>query len=312
MKRNGFSNGKFGVKLSLISAAVLLLLLAVVAIQFKDKNPDMESTVQALTQKREIVSRMRINILRSADIEKGAVMADSDELSRALAEQSTQAADDVDHDRARLARLLDRDRTESELKLINEFDGCWTDLRKIDKVLLQFAVENTNIKAFALSFTRGKLDMEDFKKDLTEVIRCGSTNDCGVQMIQLAWEALAAGSQVQSLHAMHISARSDEEMDKIEAEIRHSNEVVSDSLKEMEKLLPGDSKDSREGLRKAALAYADFEAVTFEVIQLSRQNTNIKSFELSLGRKRKVTAQCDEILGNLQEILRNRNFEATR
>jgi len=51
---------------------------------------------------------------------------------------------------------------------------------------------------------------------------------------------------------------------------------------------------------------------TREVIGLSRQNTNVKSFELSLGRKRKITAQCDEILSNLQEALRSKEFKATR
>jgi len=53
-------------------------------------------------------------------------------------------------------------------------------------------------------------------------------------------------------------------------------------------------------------------AVTAEVIRLSRENTNVKSFELSLGRKRKIAAQCDEILISLQEAVRSREFKATR
>ncbi|MGA3085079.1 MAG: hypothetical protein ABSE95_09810 [Thermodesulfobacteriota bacterium] len=48
------------------------------------------------------------------------------------------------------------------------------------------------------------------------------------------------------------------------------------------------------------------------MIELLRQNTNINSFELSLGRKRKVTAQCDEILLGIQEAVRNRSFKATK
>ncbi|NTW37840.1 MAG: hypothetical protein HGB17_17390 [Syntrophobacteraceae bacterium] len=63
---------------------------------------------------------------------------------------------------------------------------------------------------------------------------------------------------------------------------------------------------------EASAAYADFSEVNTRVVSLSRQNTNIKSFELSLGRKRKVAAQCDEILSNLEGIVRSRAFEATR
>jgi hypothetical protein len=41
-------------------------------------------------------------------------------------------------------------------------------------------------------------------------------------------------------------------------------------------------------------------------------NTNIRSFELSLGRKRKIAAQCDEVLTGLQEAVLDRSFKATR
>jgi hypothetical protein len=48
------------------------------------------------------------------------------------------------------------------------------------------------------------------------------------------------------------------------------------------------------------------------VLELSRQNTNIKSFELSLNRKRKITAQCDDIVTSLQDAVQSRIFKATR
>lgn len=98
-------------------------------------------------------------------------------------------------------------------------------------------------------------------------------------------------------------------MDRIEKEIRLHEESVKESLKELEIVVP---EANRPALREAAAAYADFQAVTAEVIRLSRLNTNVKSFELSLGRKRKVAAQCEEILTGLQEAVRSRKFEATK
>jgi hypothetical protein len=53
-------------------------------------------------------------------------------------------------------------------------------------------------------------------------------------------------------------------------------------------------------------------AETAQVIDLSRQNTDIKSIELSLGRKRKISAQCGEILDSLEEAVKAREFKATR
>lgn len=303
----GVVNGKVGIRLSLISAAVLLALLLLIGLQFDGGESGPESLVRNLAMKQEVLSRMRINIIKSADIEKGAVMADSDEMSRTLADQSAEAAEAVERDRAELVRLVERNHTAAETSLLKEFNGCWTDLRKIDKVLLGFAVENTNVKAFTLSFTKGREDMENFRKSLTNVIHRAGRD--GGPLIQLAWDALAAASQVQSLHALHIATRSDAEMDKIEAEIRRCNEIVRNSLRKMEEILP---EESRGELKDAAAAYAGFEAVTARVVKLSRQNTNLKSFELSLGRKRKATARCDEILSSLQKNVQTRSYEATR
>ena len=64
--------------------------------------------------------------------------------------------------------------------------------------------------------------------------------------------------------------------------------------------------------QEARTAFDELVKVTAQVIDLSRQNTNIKSFELSLGRKRKISAQCGEILISLEEAVKAREFKATR
>jgi len=63
---------------------------------------------------------------------------------------------------------------------------------------------------------------------------------------------------------------------------------------------------------QAEAAYHEFANVTVKIIELSRQNTNIKSFELSLNRKRNITSQCEEILTSLQDAVQSRSFKATR
>jgi hypothetical protein len=52
--------------------------------------------------------------------------------------------------------------------------------------------------------------------------------------------------------------------------------------------------------------------VNKEIVRLSRMNTNVKSLQLSLGRKRKIAAQCEEILNSLQNAIQSRSFKATR
>lgn len=56
-------------------------------------------------------------------------------------------------------------------------------------------------------------------------------------------------------------------------------------------------------LKTAQAAYDKFMDLTGEVLRLSRMNTNIKSAGLSLGKKRLVSAQCQEILTALHKTV---------
>jgi len=129
------------------------------------------------------------------------------------------------------------------------------------------------------------------------------------QIAELVWNALTAGLKIHYLQAPHIAAANDDQMDKIEAEIRQQNDVIKSSLSKLKLLVP---KDKQASLGEAEAAYDELARVTAEVVNLSRQNTNIKSFELSLGRKRKVTAQCDEVLKRLEQVVRSKTFTGTR
>ena len=235
-------------------------------------------------------------------------MADTDELSRALAEESLRAAETVERNRLELKQLVEQDHIEKEMNLLREFDSCWAELQKINKGLIELAVENSNIKASTLSFSQGTQAINRFKRSLGQIIANSVSSPQYSPILKLACDALSAGFEIHYLHAPHIAAANDKDMDKIEGEITQLNEVIRNSMKEMERYLPADQAL----LQEADSAYSDFGRVTAEVIRLSRQNTNIKSFELSLGRKRKVTAQCDETLASLLENVRSRTFEATR
>jgi hypothetical protein len=280
-----------------------------ISIKYEHIDLGFKDVIGIMLKKIELISRMRASLLASADAEKSAVMADTDEASRALADQSRQAADAVDRDRRELGLLVEKDHREREMESLREFDGCWAELRKIDQVLLELAVENTNIKAAHLSFGKGSLAVKRFEDALTALKRSEPLSRKDNQIAELVYNAITAGLKIHYLHAPHIAAANDDEMDKVEAAIRQQDGVIKSSLSKLKQLLPEEKQAS---LREAETAYDQLGRVTAEVLELSRQNTNIKSFELSLGRKRKVTAQCDEILKKLEETVRSKTFTGTR
>lgn len=66
------------------------------------------------------------------------------------------------------------------------------------------------------------------------------------------------------------------------------------------------------GRADAVGALDRFTAIHKEIIKLSRRNSEVRSLSLSLGRKRTITAQCEDRLRALEEALAKHQFTATR
>jgi hypothetical protein len=215
---------------SLVVLTVILLVLVLIFFRFKGGGPDLQDIIANMIRKMELLSEMRVNLLKSEETEKSAVMADTDEASRDLAEQSRRAADTVDRDRRELESLLNRDQTDREIKLFHEFNTCWLELCKVDQEILDFAVQNTNLKAAALSFGKGNEVTKRFEHALKGLFHSCLPGDKCTHVMKLASDALAAGLRMQILHAPHIAAPTDARMDEIEAEMRQDGEIVEASL----------------------------------------------------------------------------------
>jgi hypothetical protein len=65
-------------------------------------------------------------------------------------------------------------------------------------------------------------------------------------------------------------------------------------------------------LAAASAALDQFAMVNAEIVSLSRRNSNVRSLALSLGKKRTVTAECEDLLQALEDTLASHHFAATR
>jgi hypothetical protein len=99
-------------------------------------------------------------------------------------------------------------------------------------------------------------------------------------------------------------------MDEIEAVMQSLDTQVTNALQSLQAL----ADESGQPLLAAAWAsYKDFQNINVEIVDLSRQNSNIRSYALSLGQKRKTTAQCQDVLAALQEtVQQSMKYKATR
>jgi hypothetical protein len=297
----------------LIAIAIIAILLLIGTVIYFSKyfkydtryKPFLLQTGESI----ELISRMRINLLKSTDLEKGAVMAITDEESKAFAEQSRISADAVERDYHTLKDLIDAGGIDKEQQLLTEFGERWKDFRHIDQELLSLAVENTNIKAANLSYTSATQTLWNFKQSLSKLMDIPSSNVEKAQAARLAYGAMNAAFMIYSLQSPHINEAQDKKMDELEIIMGTSEQRVRSDLSNLIRLTGSQGKATGD---HASLAFSKFMEVNKEVIRLSRMNTNVKSLQISLGRKRKIATQCEEILNSLQEMVQGRAFKATR
>jgi hypothetical protein len=149
-KRSGKSIG------ALVVAVALVAFLMFVAWHYylKPKMADVlfEPVFVNDVKKIRLVSDMRVKLNASVEAEKSAVLADTDEASRAYADQALQFSDAVEKARSELGALIEAEKMGREVDLFREFSTCWERFRQIDQELLPLTVLNTNLKAYDLSF----------------------------------------------------------------------------------------------------------------------------------------------------------------
>lgn len=287
---------------------LLLAMLVWVLYRSYSRNVQLESVWGNLAQESRIVSDMKTGILKAVEAEKNAVMADAEE-SRVFAEQSRAAVAAVDESRKKLQALMEARRPLEESDLVREFDACWTEFKKVNKTLLDYAVQSTNLKATHLSITDARDALRRFESNLSVVIELTARSQAGQAIAQAAFTALSAAFEIYFLETPHIIASSDEKMDEIESAMTGGKVRVENSLQKIRELL---GTTDRAPLDAAVAAFSDFVKINEQIITLSRQNTNVRSMELSLGAERNITAHCEEILDSILTISRNRVYKATR
>jgi hypothetical protein len=288
------------------TAGLCFVALSVVTTAGCGSGPRLVLTEQV--EARRLGSSLRVQLTRAADASNRAVMAVTDEASSAAAREAEQATQAVERDVEALARILQALAYRDDIRQLEAFKTCFVGYRALDANILPLAVENTNIKAQRLSFGPARDAANAFRQSLEAARRPIAAKDrCCVD--GLVAKAAAAVLDVQVIQARHIAESDDAVMSQMEAEMSAFEAAARNAVDTLKGLLPPAAAPQ---LAAAAAALERFKSINAELVKLSRRNSNVRSLALSLGRKRTVTAECDDILKGLEETLAKHDFTATR
>jgi Four helix bundle sensory module for signal transduction len=278
-----------------ISLAFLLIFIVAFFMSHEHSNR-LKTEFEKSTKKIQLVQIMKSDILASAEAEKSSVMADTDETSKAFAEQSMQASQNVEKARIEFESLIEKNGKEAKLQ--DDFNSCWEKLREADRESLSLAVQNTNLKAFRLSFGPAATGIRRMETALNQLMDSVVSYPNASRIERLASKALTGALNIYTLQAPHIAETTDTGMDGIEKKMKQFDEQVHDALSRLDALVIDSGKNL---VGKAWKSYQDFQTINAEIIDLSRRNSNIRSFVLSLGKKRNTMVQCLDLLNALQD-----------
>ncbi|MEZ0372043.1 MAG: hypothetical protein ACAI44_23330 [Candidatus Sericytochromatia bacterium] len=252
--------------------------------------------------KTSLVSTMRIELLKSLAAEKNAVIAARTETARHFAAQSSQAVEALERSRQQYAAIPQAEKSTSEHQAYQDFNTCWSQLRLLNTELLGLTVQNTNIQAQQLSNRESAQALANFEAALSGLLRADTSSAVSFH----AQQALIAALKIQTLQMPHILSRQDPEMDALEASMQTEERSVHQHLAAL------DNTMAHGRTARARDAYQRFMALTGQILKLSRQNTNVHSAELELGKTQLLSTQCQESLAQLQATIQDQEFKATR
>jgi hypothetical protein len=261
-----------------------------------------------MTLAQKLAAELQFQFTRAADATNLAVMADTDEASTEFAGHATERSQAVEKNSAALRPLLVGLTYSDEIRLLDEFDQRFAEYRKLDRTILELSVENTNLKAQRLSFGPSQESVDAFQSSLEAMVD-GARAEDSWQIRALAWKALAAVRDIQMLQARHIAEAADDAMTRQEGKMKAAQDIARNTLTALAPLLSPEG-GSQMGAAQASLD--GFLALNREILALSRRNSNVRSLSLTLGEKRRLTAQCEDKLRALNEALARRGFVATR
>ena len=285
-------------------AVLPMLLTAAAATLSCSSTPSLVLTDQV--EARRLGSDIRVQFTMAADAANRAVMADTDESSKAAAEEAVKSREQVERDVNALEPLLTRLGYTADLQSLNEFKKQFEGYKKLSDETLTLAVENTNLKAQRLSFTTAQTAVDDFKRALAALPPLARPND-RPRVEALCAQAVAAVLTIQVIEARHIAESDDQAMTKMEDQMALATRDARRALADLQPLAP-----KGPALSDANAALNQLTTVNDQIVQLSRRNTNVRSLALALGQLHALRARCEAALQDLNESLSRHEFKATK
>jgi len=250
----------------------------------------------------ELVNEMRGSLAAVSEAQNGAVMAGTDKDAQAFVSQARAASTELDREFNELKKAETAYGDQNELNHLEQVSQAMQEFQRLDKQLLDLAVQNTNRKANNLALGPAAKLLQEMDAALSRIAvgQADSTSQNSLQILKLISDTRISALRIQLLLLPHIAEESEQKMDELEAQMASEDQTIRENLKSLRGLLPAEEKSD---IAQAESRYDDFDKLRPEIIRLSRENTNVRSVAIAMSEKRKAMLAVQDALAALEHTV---------
>jgi methyl-accepting chemotaxis protein len=272
-----------------VLSIVTLMVGALGLMKLSDMNGRLTQVIEVTSRRIELAGIMNQELISVHRAEKNVILAETQEQMETWVSRAKKRREELTKAEDELKRLVD-DLGRQKLEAFDKkFDVFVTAHEKV----LQLALSNSNVKARIMSGKEGREAFVRAEKPMRDFIK-----------VSKGEKGLMAAELLTDLYFVHraeknvILETTDERMDLYETEAERGLNSVDSKIK---RLGIGNSGEEQRYLEDFEREWANFVKIHHTVRKLSRENTNSKAFEVSVGAGREALDAAEEMLGEIIE-----------
>ncbi|MFW6137534.1 MAG: HAMP domain-containing methyl-accepting chemotaxis protein [Spirochaetota bacterium] len=296
------------IKAKLIAGFAVVLGMMVLAIligtnKLGGMNERINDIVNRSAEKVKLGARLNQDLLEIHRAEKNLILSRTQEEMDQYAAHTEEVLEDMQQKQKELQALADQ----SGNAKLEEFSASFDRYMEVNQQVRDLTRQNSNEKAKQLSWEQGRQAYELAAGAMVRIVETSekaveNSRDFGTLRDEAEKMKLAARInrnlvEIQRAEKNMLLAKNQDEMDGYAKDIQAIDQDVAGRLADLKELATGTEKQALENFEKH---YQEYMGVNKQVVELTRQNSNTRAFELSTGKGREL---ADEATGLMAFIV---------
>jgi signal transduction histidine kinase/DNA-binding NarL/FixJ family response regulator/HPt (histidine-containing phosphotransfer) domain-containing protein/HAMP domain-containing protein len=286
---------------------ILLTVTVIVAYSLYNLNQTnnrLKLIVESNAKKIKLAARINQNLLEISRAEKNIVLSKNQQEMNGYAAFTETTRDEMRERRSDLRKLTD---TEGQ-RLLDHFTQIWDQYLLVNEKVRELTRVNANVKARKLSQNEARSVFEQASNSITSILERNTNGAAGLidiksllvnsQRTQQASRIHRYLVEIQRAEKNLILANTHQEMNDYASAIKSLLKELGMSLKELTKIV---SDESKSDLYRFKEHYDQYVRLNQQVQDLSRENSNVRAFNLSIGEGRQLIDSAQTIMASIVE-----------